>query len=170
VNYRDYFLGKRVTLRSPLRPEAVAERIRANAKRWFWSPFYTGPAGGVTFGRVRLRWVASFFEYNEKPVLVGTVDEAAAGSVLNLVYRGPTFGRLFYIVWYLFLGVFSVILLVKGTDPPLHGADLLAPFLGLGVMAGVPIGLHMWGTARSDEELDALIEFLEEVADARREG
>ena len=79
-----------MTLRSPLPPQAVAERVRANVKRWNFAPFYSGPVGGFWFGRLRLRWVASFFEYNAKPVLVGTIDAAATGSVLNLAYRGPS--------------------------------------------------------------------------------
>ena len=59
---------------------------------------------------------------------------------------------------------------MNDTEPPLHGPERLMPVLVLGFMAVVPVGLHAWGTRDSDEELDALIEFLGEVAEARREG
>ena len=169
LNLRDYFLGRPVVLRSPLSPEAVSERIKANAKRWFHAPWYTGPAGGVMFGRLTLRWVSSALEYNAKPILVGTIGEAGIGSTLNLTYRGPTMGRLFLILWYAIFALFGFMVALNGTDPSLQGGDRLFVAMMSVVLVAFPIGLHLWGTRNSDQELEDLIEFLGDVAETHWE-
>lgn len=52
----------------------------------------------------------------------------------------------------------------------LLSAERLTPVLMIALFAVLPIGLHVWGTKDSDDELEALIDFLGEVAEARRQG
>ena len=130
-------------------------------------PFRTGPAGGIFFGRVRLRYQSSPFEYNAKPILAGRIDPVSNGSLLRLTYRGRTWFRLFFVFWYLFLAIFAAVLLTVGTDPPLHGTERLFPVVIIGGLAIVPMFMHVIGTRRSEEELDELIDFLRHVAETR---
>jgi hypothetical protein len=168
VKIRDYYFGQPVTLRSPLPADEVRNRIGGAIRcPWYERPFRTGPAGGIRFGQIRLRYQSSVFEYNAKPLLTGPIEPTPTGSVLRLVYRGRTWSRAFYIFWYAFLTLFVIAFATTGTDQPLHGAERLAPFAILGVLAIFPFVMHAIGTSRSDEELRELLEFLEQVAQAR---
>ena|SRR5947209_1871969 len=170
MNIRDYYIGERIALRSRLMPEQVEQRIRDAVKRPWWArPFQTGPAGGIWFGRIRLRYRSSLFEYNAKPILIGRVERTATGSVLRLVYRGRTWFRAFFLFWYAFLAILLITFATVGTDPPLQGAERLFPFAIILPMALFPFILHAIGTRNSDDELAELIEFLERATEARRE-
>ena len=169
MKIRDYYLGQPVTLRSPLKPDQLKQCINEAAKVVWWRlPFHIGPVGRFWFGRLRLRYATSPFEYNAKPVLTGGVEQAPAGSILRLEYRGRTWSRIFFVIWYAFLALFSVGFLILGTDPPLHGEERLAPFAIASALADMPILMHAIGTRNSNDELRKLIDFLEQVADAHQ--
>jgi hypothetical protein len=166
MRFRDYFLGQRVLLRSPLKPADVVCRINGAAKSSWW-PFNLGVIGGIRFGRVRLRYASSPFEYNAKPLLLGRIDEAIPGSVLRLTYRGPRWSLLFDLFWYGLLATIAVVFLTTGLDPPATGSDTFFVVLGFVGMAALPAIMHLVGTRRSDEELVELISFLADTVDAK---
>ena len=89
------------------------------------------------------------------------------GSTLRLVYRGDTWSRIFFIIWYVFVGLMAVMFATVGMDPPPEGAERLIPFATVVLFALVPIGMHIYGTRRSDDELEQLIDFLGRVAQAK---
>jgi len=169
MNLRDYFIGQEIELRSPLMPEQIEQGIKDALRRpWLSRPFQIGPAGGIWLGRIRLRYQSSFFEYNAKPILIGRVERTPTGSTLRLVYRGRTWFRAFFLFWYVFLAIILTTFAILGTDPPLHGAERLFPFAIMVALAVFPFILHAIGTRNSDDDLDELIVFLGQVADARR--
>lgn len=169
MKLRDYYFGKPVTLRSPLRPDEIAERIKDETRvSWWMVPFRTGPVGGVRWGRFRLRYFNSPFQYNAKPLLIGRMERTMTGTVLRLVYRGDTWSRIFFALWYVFLAFFITMVSIFGFDQPLHGAERLMPVGILALFAVVPLIMHAIGTSRSDEDLAELLEFLERVAQAKR--
>ena len=169
MKLRDYYFGLPVTLHSPLRPDDIAQRIKDETRvSWWMMPFRTGPVGGVRWGRLRLSYSNSPFEYNQKPVLTGPMERTMAGTVMRLGYRGTTWSRIFFAAWYLFMALIAMFFLVAGFDPPLHGVERLIPVAMIVSFFVFPIIIHAIGTRRSDEDLAALIEFLERVAEAKR--
>ena len=143
----------------------IAQRIKDDTKlEWWWRPLRIGPVGGVRWGRVKLRYTRSLFDYNAKPILVGPMERTATGTLMRLVYRGQTWSRIFYVFWYVALTLFLVGFAKAGTEPPLEWAERLMPFAIIAGLALAPIILHIIGTRRSDDELGELIEFLERVA------
>ena len=169
VKFRDYYFGKRVALRSPLRPEEIKRRIREEARSGWW-PFHTGTVGRVRFGRLRLRYASSPGEYNAKPVLTGPIERTFTGSLLHLVYRGPTWGRLFPLFWN---GGLILILMFIFTDSDSQlpaREDLPFVWAVFGAMFAVPPIMHMYGTRKSDEELVLLLDFLRCAVKAEHSG
>lgn len=68
-------------MRSPLRPDEIKQRIKEETKvSFWWKPFHIGPIGGVRWGRLKLRYASSAFEYNAKPILVGPIERSMTGS------------------------------------------------------------------------------------------
>ena len=168
MTLRDYYFGRRITMRSPLRPDEIKQCVEKDAKvPFWWRPFHIGPLGRVRWGRLKLRFASSVFEYNAKPVLVGPIERTMTGSTLRLVYRGDTWSRIFFIIWYVFVGLMAVMFATVGMDPPPEGAERLIPFAAVVLFALVPIGMHNFSTRRSDEELEQLIDFLARVAQAK---
>jgi hypothetical protein len=168
MTLRDYYFGRRITMRSPLRPDEIQQRIRddTNVPFW-WKPFHVGPAGGVRWGRLKLRFASSPFEYNAKPVLVGPIERTMTGTTLRLVYRGTTASRIFFGFWYGILALMAVAFSTMEMDPSLRGAERFIPFGLIVLFALAPIGMHLFGTRRSDDELEQLIDFLGRVAQAK---
>jgi hypothetical protein len=168
MTLRDYYFGRRITMRSPLRPDEIQQRIRADTKvPFWWRPFHIGPLGGVRWGRLKLGFASSPFQYNAKPILVGPIERTMTGSTLRLAYRGTTWSRIFFVIWYDLLALMAVAFSTMGTEPPLQGVERLLPFAMIAIFALIPIGMHIFGTRRSDEELEQLIDFLERVAQAK---
>jgi hypothetical protein len=167
MRLKDYFAGERFRLRSSLSARTVAERINEAAGSALW-PFTTGIVGGVWAGHVRLRYRSSIFEYNAKPVLSGRLQDAPTGSSLDLRYRAPVWVYAFYVVWYLFLAFVAVGLLANGWAPEVTGSDKAMAVAIFAVLLVAPVGLHAFGTRRSDEELADLMDFLAQHAQANR--
>jgi hypothetical protein len=164
----DYFFGIRRQLRSPTSARIVADRINEAAGSAFW-PLTTGVVGGVLSGHLRLRVKSSFFEYNAKPVLCGRLRELPSGSSMDLSYRAPAWIYPFYLFWYGFLGLIFLMMLgqVGTRNPDLQGEALSTIWVVLILFLIGPIVLHYVGTSRSNEDLECLLDFLAEQADAR---
>lgn len=167
MRLRDYFVGQPVRLKTLHSPQIVAERINASAGSIFW-PFNSGVVGGVRLGRVRLRFVSSFMEYNAKPVLVGRLREGPSGSTLTLRYRAPAWIYFFDLIWYSFLGVVILMMLgqVGERNPDLNGGDFAFVSVVLIALLLVPLVLHYVGTRKASEELGYLLDFLAQHANA----
>lgn len=163
----DYFFGVRRQLQSPASARIVADRINEAASSSLW-PFTTGVVGGVWSGHLRLRFRTSFLEFNAKPVLTGRLRETPSGSCLDLNYRAPAWVYAFYLAWYLSLG--SVILLMLGAigvrNTDLQGGELASVWAGLILLLIAPLMFHYLGTRRSDDDLERLLDFLAQQADA----
>jgi hypothetical protein len=162
MRLRDYFVGQPVLLNSLHSPRIVAERINAAAGSIF-SPFKRGVVGGVWLGRIRLRFVSSFGEYNAKPVLAGRLREAPTGSILVLRYRAPIRVYLFHVVWYSILLLVALAFLAG----EIKSTGFAPAFLVPATLLIFPLVLHYAGTRNSAEELDYLLDFLAEQADAK---
>ncbi|HEX6740958.1 MAG TPA: hypothetical protein VF079_04085 [Sphingomicrobium sp.] len=168
MRLKDYFLGIPVRLSSPHSPQTIAERINAAAGSPLWI-FNTGVVGRIRGRRVRLRFVDSIAEYNAKPLLAGRVEEGLSGSVLTLRYRAPAWAYVFDALWYSFLTLFGIAALASGLDPDpdLNAGSIALLCLAYLLFFLIPLGMHYFGTRRSDEELGYLLDFLAEQADAR---
>jgi hypothetical protein len=168
MTIRDYYFGRRITMRSSLRPDEIQQRIRddTNVPIW-WKPFQVGPVGRVRWGRLKLRFASSPFQYNAKPILVGLIERTMTGSTLRLAYRGSTWSRIFFVIWYGFIALMAVAFSTMEMDPSLRGTERFIPFGLIVLLALVPIGMHLFGTRRSDDELEQLIDFLDRVAQAK---
>ena len=166
MHLRDYFAGQRLTLRSALPVETVSERINEEAG-FALSPFTTGVVGYVWWGYIRLRYCTWLFEYNAKPVLCGRLSEDGNGSRLDLRYRAPVWIYAFYLFWYLLLASMAVEVLGHVGPANSAGSETIGPIATLAILAIAPLGLHMFGTRRSDDDLAELLNFLAECAEAR---
>lgn len=166
MRLRDYFAGESFRLRSPMSAPTVAERINEAAGSAFW-PFTKGVVGGVWSGHIRLRYRSSLFEYNAKPVLSGSLQNAPSGSSLELRYRAPLWVYGFYLVWYLFLALVVAWLIGNGWAPELTGGDRAMALGIIAILLIAPLGLHAVGTRRSEEELGSLLDFLFQHVEAK---
>ena len=159
----DYYFGQRIVLKSPHSVSEVTERINRATPYWF-SIFSNGVKGGIWFTRLRLSHTRDWkFDYNAKPVLAGRVVSTFYGTELKACYRGPTFARLFFIFWYVVLTFVAGVLLIDWLDNALEPGG----WLGLPVLVALlifPVFLHKLGTRRSDEDLKAILAFLDDAA------
>jgi peptidoglycan/LPS O-acetylase OafA/YrhL len=99
--------------------------------------------------------------------LAGRIVEVPSGSSLDLRYRGPAWVYTFYVVWYLFLGFVAAGLIANGWAPEVTPGDKAMAVAIFAVLLIAPVGLHLVGTRRSDEELGDLLDFLSQHAEAK---
>jgi len=151
----DYFAGKHFRLYSPLPRQVVVERLNGAAS-WTAMPVSNNIVGGMLWGRLRVRYRRSLFEYNMKPVLSGRIEASSTGSILYLRYGAPIFAYIFYGFWYFF--ALSMVMTFFEGDKVTMSAGNNATIFALFFLS--PIGGHAFGTRHADEELESLIEFV----------
>lgn len=85
--------------------------------------------------------------------------------MLDLNYRAPAPFYVFFIFWYAFLALITLVFVgnATGNVPAQDLAFILAVIAALFVL---PLGMHYFGTRNSDEELNELLDFLEREAEA----
>jgi hypothetical protein len=158
MRLRDQITGRKLTLRSPLGREEVSLRINRTSGSLFW-PFASGVVGGCRFGRLRVRH--SPFEYNARPEMVGRVRDTLGSTELRIRFGMPAWVKLFFVMWFLFLTLFTAGLLSTGLAGAEWGFLLVLPLFLI-----LPPAMHVFCTRRSEEDLDEILEFLEREAQA----
>ena len=160
MGLKDFFLGQAVWLRSPMPARTVTERVNKAAGSMLL-PVDNGVVGGVWSRHIRLKYRSSILEFNAKPVLSGRIEDTASGSSMKLRYRAPFWAQGFYALPYLFLTLSIVGISAGGwASNDTYGIVAL-------LLVG-PRALHALGTRRSQDELAALIDFLEQEVGATR--
>jgi hypothetical protein len=164
MGLRDYFVGRRLVLRSVLPRAEVKRRINCASGSAFW-PFNSGVVGGCALDRVRLQIRNTPFDYNAKPLLAGRLHDALGGTELYVRYGASAWTRVFFVYWYSFLTLFTVaaVVAVPSDDAPLLPGLLVIPLL----LFAAPVLMHMLFVRNSEEELDEILGFLEREAGAK---
>jgi hypothetical protein len=86
--------------------------------------------------------------------------------VLDLYYRAPAPFYVFYVFWYLFLGLAAVTMIAGAVTGGVSVEGLGFLLLVIILLIVIPVGMHHFGTRNSDEELRELLDFLAVEADA----
>lgn len=160
MRFGEYLRGRPVLMVSPLPPAELAARINAEADSIF-NPIGVGVIGHVRLGRLHLHrraWVS--YHRAMKPALTGAVCANGTGSRLRLRYGAPF---LFFLSVPMVFFLAGYTMWILGTPRlPLFFAYFLAAFLGMKLLSAA------WALRGAEADLSALIEFLEETAEARR--
>ena len=164
----DQLRGYRIEMASPLSRAAVEQRVEAAAVSTV-TPFKTGVAGWARRGRLHLRVRPGIFDYRAGPILTGRIRDEAGGARLRLRYRLPFLILTFAAVWYLLVGLVPPVMVATG-EWPIRGAELAGAGLLWLFFLLAPILIHIVATRRTDAYLDALVGFLEDVAEAQAAG
>ena len=164
VNFRDYLLGRRVVLTSPLEPSSVERAVRNGTKSVF-NPFYTGVVGWCRFGRVGLRWATAIWSNGFQPVLSGKFRAHSGGTQMTARFGAPVYLLVFFAFWYFALTNLIVIALTGYvTNPDSRSTDLLMIPAALGFMA-VPLAFHFIFNRSADEHCERILILLSEIAE-----
>jgi len=160
MNLIDYFIGRRIVLRSPLSPGEAKARINDAAPLVLW-PWSVGVSGRIVGHHLRLSYRAGLMDYNAKPVLAGRVEDNLGSTILRAKYRAPVFVYLFFPFWY------GMLLLMAASLVAAYLGNSLEPegWIGFPILclfAVMPIGLHYLFNRNADDELEEIILFLED--------
>ncbi len=166
MRLKDYFIGVPVDLYSPLAPDEAAQRINQRSKSTL-NPFATGVIGWARFGRLRLQHHQSIFRYSAAPLLSARIENASGRTRITGKFGGAVFAKIFLVFWYLvlsliFAGWVSAFVngqTVEGTEPLIL---LIIP-----IFAALPLGMHFLFTLNWEEDLKAIIAFLETEVQAK---
>ena len=162
-----YFSGQNYILRSPLSVEQVKQKINHASGSSLW-PFSTGVVGGVYFGRLRLQYRGFPLFDDYAPRLAGHLYEDLGGTIFRLKYRAQDLVIIFLFFWYLILTFISFTFLAAyiSGDEGLNREAIPVLLLLLTLYFVAPIGMHLFGTRNSDQELDEIQNFLEREVQA----
>ena len=169
MRLRDYILGRRVELTSPLEREAVERAIRSNIKFGF-DPFYTGVAGWVRFGRVSLRWATAMWSNGFQPVFSGKLHSELGSTNMRVRFGAPFYLLLFFGFWYLTLSSLMITALGQYVSDPEASGDLLITVSAATGMMAFPIALHFIFNRNANTHFERIIDMLQEVADLREKS
>ena len=162
----DYFAGPPFYLWSPLAPAECARRVN-DAAGFAFDPFRKGVTGFVWLDRVRLRYRTAIREFGTKPVLAGRIDPMRGGTQLRLRFRAPmpayfalamAFPMLLMMIWFAMLASNS---LGVSTD------DFVPLLMAAFVFVVLPFAMFFVGTRNAEAELQELLRFLAQHAQAR---
>jgi hypothetical protein len=165
MRLRDYFNGYRLTLRSPLPVREIEDRINAGVASRD-NPFRSGITGEAGFGMFELRFVHFWWKQKGKPRLAGRIFEDANGSRIEIYFGASvivfvgTLGLCAVMAW-LAINLVSRWWTLSMTP----GDPLLVLFLPFFLLSW--ISTHHLITARSDDDFEAMMEFIATVAEAR---
>jgi hypothetical protein len=168
MNFREYALGRTVTLKSPLPPAALGERINASAS-----------SGRHLFDRAIVGFVRSnelWLKYRSNrphdfivgPTLRGSVSATAVGSILHLKYQATPLAVLLVVgtaVTFPLLGIILTGSSLLAHEVSKVEGQLLAGILMLAASALYFARYRCFNTD-TDEELALLLDFLSQEAEA----
>ncbi len=170
MRLRDYFGGLPLRVATRLPPEEVERRINAAAPSPL-GPFATGVLGQARSGWVQLRYRPGLFSYKGMPMLTGPIEAAGSGSVLSLVYRGRLATRLAFLLGYSAIGIMVLVFIAfGGWAPGIEPREKALAIAMLGIVALLPLGVHMIGIRGGEAHLEALANFLRTTLDASDGG
>lgn len=155
---------------SPRSPEECARRINAAAAS-ILNPFPSHPVGGVIAGHLRLWKRTSPFQYNMKPVLAGRLIPDGDGTRFDLRYRAPVAQYLSMGCMGLVFLLFVFVAMLAGPASGLSRGEVILIFIAFGAAMTAFIWLmHRIGTMNALTDLDEMLAFLAEHAEARPDG
>ena len=164
VNFKDYILGRRVTLTSPLAPKTVESAIRNGTKSVF-NPFYTGVVGWCRFGRISLRWATAMWSNGFQPTFAGKIQTDSRGSRLTARFGAPISLLVFFAFWYFGLANVVVISFIGYViNPDSRPSDLIMLPAAFGFMF-VPLAFHLIFNRGADEHFERIVALLGEIAE-----
>lgn len=166
MRLKDYLIGVPVDLYSPLTPEEVAQRVNQRSKSTL-NPFAIGVIGWARFGRLRLQHHQSIFRYNAAPLLIARIENASGRTRISGKFGGSMFAKIGLSFWYLVLCLMfaawvSVFLGSQSTD-----SGELSFFVVIPILAAMPLGMHYLFTWHWEEDLKAILAFLETEVQAK---
>ncbi len=162
----EYLVGRKLELRSPLSPDEVSKRINAAASL-IYRPFgLCEVIGGSYFGFVRLGFFTSDLQYNASPVLFGRLQERLGSTEIRARFGAPIWVKVIFGIWsfVFFLALWVLLFSPAGLAP---GADWRALSIIVPLLIILPVAMHLIGTRNSESELERILEFLSDYAEAR---
>jgi hypothetical protein len=162
----EYFFGRTVRIASQLEPAIIEDFINESAGSTLW-PFSSGMVGWARFGFVRLRYQNSPLNSHILPILTGPLREKDGGSMLELVYRAPAFAYVFFLLWYLFVSLGTILSLPIRYDPTAQAADILSLFGMLLFFWILPILYFKFVIRKANIGFDVMVDFLVNNLEAR---
>ena len=162
----EFFAAPLFYLQSPLLIDECSRRIN-DAAGSVLNPWRTGVAGFVWMSSIRLRYRTALFEFGTTPVLIGRLDPMHGGTRFQLRFRAPmpayfalalAFPMLLMTIW---LGMLASNSLGVSTD---DAAPLLMAAI---VFVVLPFAMFFVGARKADAQLDELMRFLAQHAQAR---
>ena len=166
MNLRDYILGRRVELNSPLERQMVERAIRANIKLGF-NPFYTGVVGWVRFGRVNLRWATAMWSNGFQPVFSGQLRSEMGSTKMRVRFGAPVYLLLFFGFWYIALSSLMLTALGQYISSDKASGDPLTMVAAASGMMAFPIALHFIFNRSANTHFEQILDLLREVAEFR---
>ena len=163
MGLKDYLLGRRFVLRSPLPSDEVASRIRGAAGNLF-NPFREGVSGWCRFGHLRLFVAKPLFDNGFQPTFAGRMSENLGMTELRVRFGASLSLRVFFAFWY---GMLSLLMLTL--MPVVLSGDLQTGYEPLGVAVAlvfmaIPLLFHYLFNRGADGELEQIFLFLEREA------
>lgn len=166
MGLKDYFVGRRLVLISPLTASEVQARINDSAGSSVL-PFSMGTVGWARFGRFRLRQRTSLFDYNAKPMLIGKMIGIPEGTRIEANFGATLWMKAFLVFWYAFLALWTVIAIATGPFEGNQGDLAYFPYLMVPLFAVMPIGMHYLFNHSAEKDLKVMLRFLDTAAKAR---
>jgi len=163
VGLKDYILGRRFLLRSPLSAQEVASRIREASGNLF-NPLSDGVSGWCRFGHLRLHVATPLFSNGFQPVFTGRLSENLGRAELTARFGSSLYLRVFFALWYgilLLMVVACLSVILRGELQT--GYEPLGILLALAFMA-IPLLFHVLLNRGAEDDLQNILEFLEEEA------
>ena len=159
-------MARRITLRSPLDPIALATRLKSIVPATVDRDTPAGVIGRGSEQDMRLWYYRPNFRNDLQTTLTATIDADGSGSRITGRLGAPTGAKIFLVLWTGIVSVFLVIglaLLVSGA-PWQAGAG----FSGAALFMLAIGGLIGWVGLRHDRaDAAAILDFLARTVDAR---
>lgn len=127
------------TLRSPLPPTQVLNRLRSRSNTGWWME--SSWRGRVFRDGFELRRVIPFVRNSFAPTAFGKVHADGSGSLIDVQLRFSWFVQLFAVVWFGFMSLWSVAILslaltTDSVPPAMVAMAVFLPMFGLALMYG----------------------------------
>jgi hypothetical protein len=159
-------MARRITLRSPLSPVALANKLKGALGGETATP-RAGVCGHGTDQDMMLFVYRPNFQNSFATNLTATMDADGAGTMITGKIGTPASGIVFMWVWFGFLGLFMIAALI--------GLSASGSLSGMWPMVAIPVGMMgfgwlLWtvGTWSDKADQAAILKFLFDTAQARK--
>lgn len=167
MRLRDYLLGRRFELVSPLGRNDVASRVNAATPSTF-SFLTSGVVGWCRFGFLQLHWSVPMFSNGFAPVLSARLHDDMGRTRIAGRYGAPRYLQAWFVLWWGLLGLFLTVLAagVFGVVPRTEN-EWIGLIIGL-IFAAVPLIFHGIFNRNADDHFEAMLDMLERETGAVR--